>query len=301
MDNTIIFELSDLDQGWHDLRLSFLVPERTRPIPDLRIGIRMREAVPERPDGTFRDPIRLRVTPRTATLEDVWDGRATVDADGQPECQTSVSAALKGPDGHSMASRQFRVTLPVAPTAWADAFEMQVRSRTEFQRAYDDATQLEFVLGDDELGFVSASLERDQVPLRWGFRRERDGTVLRLYEAVDTGGTLKVTRYPFGTPDIGEKVIAEASDFYDAAGGLFVARLHGFEARAILPPTVRDLQDLRSVRSNVRLRRRRRTAAGVMHFVELAELWSRSGSPGDLWARDRRVAIEAAIKYESAR
>ena len=35
-----------------------------------------------------------------------------------------------------------------------------------------------------------------------------------------------------------------------------------------------------------------------MHFVELAELWSRSRSPGDLWARDRRSAIEAAIKSE---
>ena len=298
VDNTITFELFDLDQGWHDLRLSFLVPERTRPIPDLRIGIRMREAVPERPDGTFRDPIRLRVTPQTAALEDVWDGRATVDADGQPGCRTSVSAALKGPDGHSMASRRFRVTLPVAPTAWANAFEMQVRGRSEFQRAYDDATQLEFVLGDDELGLVSVSLERDLVPLRWGFRRERDGTALRLYEAADTGGTLRVTRYPFGAPDISEGVPAEASDFYDADGGLFVAELDGFVARAILPPTVRDLQDLRSVRSNVRLRRRRRTAAGVMHFVELAELWSRSRSPGDLWVRDRRSAVEAAIKCE---
>ena len=258
----------------------------------------MREAVPERPDGTFRDPLRLRVTPQMAALEDVWDGRVTVDADGQPGCRTNLSAALKGSDGRSMASRRFRVTLPVTSTAWASVFEMQVRGRSEFQRSYDDATQLEFVLGDDELGFVSVSLERDLVPLRWGFRRERDGTVLRLYEAADTGGMLKVTRYPFGTPDTGERVPAEASDFYGADGGLFVARLDGFEARAILPPTVRDLQDLRSVRSNVRLRHRRRTAAGVMHFVKLAELWSRSRSPGDLWARDRRSAIEAAIKSE---
>ena len=59
--------------------------------------------------------------------------------------------------------------------------------------------------------------------------------------AADTGGMLKVTRYPFRTPDTGERVPAEASDFYDADGGLFVARLDGFEARAILPPTVRDL------------------------------------------------------------
>ena len=298
VDNAVTLELSDLDQGWHDLRLSFLVPERTRPIPDLRIGIHMREAVPERPDGTFRDPLRLRVTPQMAALEDVWDARATVDADGQPGCRTNVSATLKGSEGLSMASCVFKVTLPVAPTAWADAFEMQVRGRSEFQGAYDDATGLEFILGDDELGYVSVLLERELVPLRWGFRRERDGTVLRLYETADTGGILTVTRYPFRTPDTGEKVPAEASDFYDADGGLFVARLDGFEARAILPPTVRDFEDLRSVRSNVQLRRRRRTAASVMHFVELAELWSRSRSPGHLWARDRRSAVEAAINCE---
>ncbi len=297
IDNAAVLELRDLSQGWHDLRLSFKVPEATHPIPDLGVQIHMREAEPKHASGTFRDPLRLRITIPRASLEDIWDGLASVTADGPLGTQTSLKVALLE-NGVVIADHKFKITLPVTTTEWTECFETQVRQRPEFQEAYDSATQLKFSLGDDIFGYVELLLERELVPLRWGFQRMHGQTVLHLYEATDTGGIIKVIHYPFKTPDIGRAVNTRASEYFNPSGGLFVAQLDDHEAKAILPPTIHDLHDLRSARSAVRLRKRERTGASIAHLVKLAELWSNSRYPGHLLARDRRAAVAVAINRE---
>ena len=305
IDNATILELQDLSQGWHDLKLSFLVPEAAHQIPDLSLHIHMREAELGRASGTFKDPLRLRISPSRASLEDVWDGQASITADGPLGTQTSLNVALLENSG-ILADHKFKIALPVTSAEWSEVFETQVRQSSKFQEAYDHATHLEFLLGDDNFGHVKLSLERELVPLRWGFQRVRDHTILRLYEATDTGGTLEVIHYPFKTPDTGRVVTpdtgravdAEASEYFYSLGGLFVARLDDHEAKAILPPTVHDIHDLRSARSAVQLRKRKRTGKSIAHLVHLAELWSNARYPGHILARDRRAAVAAAISRE---
>ena len=297
-DNAAVLELRDLSQGWHDLRLSFLVPETAHPIPDLSLHIHMREAELRRASGTFRDPLRLRVTPSRASLEDVWGGQASVTADGPLGTQTSLKVALLENSG-ILADHKFKITLPITSAEWSDMFEAQVRQSERFQEAYDHATHLEFLLDDDNFGHVKLLLDRELVPLRWGFQRVRNHTILRLYESTDTGKTPKVIHYPFKTPDIGREVTPEAgreaSEYFYSTGGLFVAQLDDHEAKAILPPTVHDIQDLKSARSAVYLHKHKRTEKGIAHLVHLAELWSNARYPGHLLARDRRAVVAAAI------
>lgn len=298
-DGFVALELSDLGLGWHDLRLSFLVREGARPIPDLRVGIRVREAEAERTDGTFRQPLRLRVRPQSASLEDLWDGRSTVQADGPYGLTTTVTVSLSDADASVTAQRAFQVPLPLTAAQWREVFDAQVMQQPMFQDAYDDAIRGQLELGDDELGYVSVALERELEPLRWGFRRSRGRTVLRLYQSADTGGSVKVSRYPFRAPYQRKPATAEDSlgfDFFDAEGGLFVAQLDGHEARAILPPTVRDIRRLRRVRGKVRVGVTGRSAALVTQLVDLANLWSESRCPGDWLAHDRRSAVDKAVK-----
>ena len=298
-DGLVALELSDLGPGWHDLRLSFLVSEGTRPIPDLRVGIRVREAEAERTDGTFRQPLRLRVHPQGASLEDFWDGRSTVEADGPYGLNTTVMVALSSADEPAAAQCAFQVPLPLTAAQWPVVLDAQVTQQLEFQNAYDDATHVRLDLGDDELGHVSVVLERELEPLRWGFRRSRGRTIVRLYQSADTGGSVEVSRYPFRTPYERKPATAEDSlgfDFFDAEGGLFVAQLDGYEARAILPPTERDLRRLRRVRGDVRVGVRGRSAAILTQLVGLANLWSESRCPGDWLAHDRRNAVCSAVK-----
>ena len=303
--NAAVLELRDLSQGWHDLKLSFLIPETAHQIPDLILHIYMREAELKHASGTFREALRLRVIPSGASLEDIWDGHASITVDGPLGIQTSLNVALLR-NSVTLATHNFKIALPVKLSEWAGVFEIQVRQNSRFQEAYDHATHLELILGDDNFGYVKLLLERELVPLRWGFQRVRNDTILRLYEATDTDGDLKVIHYSFKTPDTGREVTpnagkksgAEASEYFYSSGGLFVARLDDHEAKAILPPTVHDLHDLRSVRSAVQLRKRKRTGENIAHLVHLAELWSNARYPGHILARDRRTAVAAAINRE---
>ena len=298
-DGFVAMELSDLGLGWHDLRLSFLVAEGARPIPDLRVGIRVREAEAGRTDGTFRQPLRLRVRPQDSSLEDLWDGRSTVEADGPYGLNTTVTVSLSDADESVTVRRAFEVPLPLTAAQWREVLDAQVMQQPVFQDAYDDAIRGQLELGDDELGYVSVALERELEPLRWGFRRSRGRTALRLYQSADTGGSVKVSRYLFGTPYERRPATAEdplGLDYFDAEGGLFVAQLDGHEARAVLPPTVRDLRRLQQVRGKVRFGVSGRSAALVTQLVRLANLWSESRCPGDWLAHDRRNAVSEAVK-----
>ena len=297
-DDAVVLHLPELGQGVHDLRFSFLTHGGVPPIPDVRIDVHMRESQPDRSSGTFRNPIRLLPTPRNASLEDVWDGRAKVEVEGPVGMGARATSVLLDSSGNPLARLVLPVTMPILPGDWSELVQSKLQNAADFQAAYDDATQLTIEVGNRELGTVSATFERELEPLRWGFHRSNDGLRLRLHESADTGGEVQVMRYPFATPDQASPVRSNSLEFWNPQGGLFVARLGSHETRAILPPVVHDLQDLRSARTTVRIRTGQRTPSRVRELVDLAALWSASRSPGDLLAQDRRVAVQRAIKAE---
>lgn len=296
----IILELADLASGWHDLTLSFLVAENTPSVPELSVSIHIRDQEPQRTDGTYRDPLRLRLLPPNASMEDLWDGQATVSVDGPSRTKPKLSIALRDDDQRITAKASFRVSLPTAPAQLMEVFQREVRNRLEFQRAYDDAAQLELGLDDEELGRVSLSVERDLEPLRWGFRTIKGRIVLRLHQIADTDGILEVTCYRFDRPDVEQRMQFEYTDIDDTKGGLFVARLGHFRAAAILPPTVRDLRRLSRARRKAQFERRNRTPANLVSLLRLAALWANARCPGHVLAHDRRNAVVSAVRREIA-
>lgn len=297
-DNSVVLQLPELDQGLHDLTFSFLSHDGSLSIPAVRVEIRIREAEQDRSSGTFRDPIRLLPTPPGASLEDVWDERAALEVEGPDGMSATVTATLNGREGECLATYTFAVTLPVLSGDWSKRVQSKLRSSPDFQAAYDDASHITIEVGNQDLGVVSTRFERELEALRWGFHRTKEGLVLRLLESADTGDEVEVSRYSFGTPELGMPEDPTNRSYWNEKGGLFVARVQGHEASAILPPIVHDLQDLRSARSAVRLRPGNRVASRVKELVDLAELWSGSRSPGHLLARDRRTAVARAINAE---
>ncbi len=296
--DTVVIQVPELSQGLHDLRFSFLVPESTHSISDLHVRILIRDAEPGRINGTFRDPLRIRLSPQEASLEDLWDDRASIEIEGPLGTGTSVKVKLKDATNSTVAERRFQLSLPTTAVEWRALFDKKVRQCRLFQNAYDNAWQLEIVVSNTELGEVRAVLERELEPLRWGFRRVQKNIVLRLYESADTGMPAEIVRYPFETPDVSESTNSSEVDVHNPDGGLFVARLGDHEAMAILPPKVQELRDLGLNPSNIHLQKRKRSGASVMELVHVAALWSGARSPGHLLVRYRRVAVEAAIRSE---
>lgn len=288
--------LTDVKPGWHRLRLSFLVDEGARPVPDAHIDIGVREPEASNEAGTFRDPLQIRSSPVTPTLEELWEDRCLLDIDGPERAPVAVTFRLHRPDGPPVSHRVGGVPLPLDALGFRDFFQRHLRGKPEIQHAYDDAVAGEVEVTEPEFGTVALRFERAFSPLRWGFRRSHGRLGLLLHDAADTGSLPSVQRFAFQQPDVGEAVVVDSDGlFHHPDGGLFYARLDGYEASAVLPSAVHDLLDVKRAAARPRLQPRQRNARDLLALVQVAQRWSLAATPGDPFARLAYQRVRQAI------
>lgn len=292
----LVLQMPELPVGWHEVRLSFLVAEGAPPVSDGLFEAHIREPEIDRSSGTFRDPLRLVLSPPFGSLEDVWDGRAALELDGPTGAVTRISVELRLPDGSPGESHSFEVRLPVSLAEWNSVFASNVRAAARIQQGFDEAAALVIAAGDDELGRVSIILEREVAPIRWGFTRRSGRPLLKLHESADFGVDPVVRFFPFHSADTGSEVAGTGDHLYWLSeGGLFTATLDGVEVGAVLPPEVKDLKDLKP---RVGLRERSRTAADIEALIRTASSWTRARVPGNLVALMARDSVIDMHKTE---
>lgn len=292
----LTIQMPELPVGWHEVHLSFLVAEGAPPVANGLFEAHIREPEPHRTSGTFRDPLRLVLSPSSGSLEDVWEGRAALELDGPTGTATRVRAALRLPDRSTGASYTFEVQLPVSLADWGSVFAKNVRAVGPIQQGFDDAAALIIEAGDDELGRVSMTLEREVAPVRWGFTRRSGHPLLKLHESADLGIDPVIRFVPFDGADTSSEIAATDDHLYwVSAGGLFTATLDGIEVGAVLPPQVKGLKDLKP---RVRLSERRRTTADVEALLRTAASWTTARVPGNLVALMARDAVISAHETE---
>lgn len=292
----LVVQMSELSVGWHEVRLSFLVAEGASPVSDGFFEAHIREPEIPRSSGTFRDPLRLILSPPFGSLEDVWDGRAALELDGPTGAVTRISAELRLPDGSPGESHNFEARLPVTLAEWSSIFASNVRGARGIQRGFDDAAALVIEAGDDDLGRVSMTLEREVARIRWGFTRRSGRSLLKLHESADLGVDPVVRFFPFHSADIGSEVaLTDDHVYWSSAGGLFTATLDGVEVGAVLPPEVKGLKDLKP---RATLREKSQTAADIEGLIRTAGSWTRACVPGNLVALMARDAVIDTHKTE---
>jgi hypothetical protein len=297
-DGRAVVQLSDLAVGSHHLRVSFMAADEGA-VPDGHLDVRVREPDPGQGSGTYREPLQVLVSPPTASLEDLWEGRATLDVIAPAGSSATMTVRLEGAVGEVGRHHFGPVALPIEGAAWRAVFAANVRGRSDVQRAYDEAMAAVVEVADVELGTVFVEFERASAPLRWGFRRVEGQTALRLHEYADLGVEPVVRYYSFAEPDVAETVgPAQDGFFHRADGGLFVATLDTYVAGAILPRRVHDFYDLRRLAATPRLRTQPKTPEGVTTLLRTAERWSRATVPGDPFAEAARGAVRAAVAAE---
>jgi hypothetical protein len=274
--------LTDLKPGTHRVRLAFLVDEGTAPVSDAYIVMRIREPQPSNAAGTFRDPLQIRSSPATPTLEELWESRCRLEVDGPPGARASIAFHLSTDGAVTASHRVGGVALPLDAGAFREFFERHFRNRAELQQAYDESTSGAVEVVEAELGVAALELQRAFTPLRWGYRRVHGHLGLFLHDAADTGSLPMAHRFPFNRPDSGELVVAErGGHFHHPDGGLFYARVDGYEVGAVLAPSVHDPRDMRRVAARPRLLQRQRNARDLLQLLEMSQRWALARTPGD--------------------
>lgn len=289
--NQLFVRLTDLAPGRHHLTVSLFSEEAESPeaAGTLEIAIRSLSMPPS--TGTPREGLMLLPSPASPTLDEVWDGRASVEVLGPPGARVRASIALSDRLGLSLVSpRIVTLTLPVDSARWLNIFATQVRRHDNTYNAYDQAESCVVTVSSPELGRVTLRCERGFKPLRWAFGRDhRDGPYVSLVDNTD-GVPVTITTYEFARPcEVSAWPPETAQQLHLSNGGLVVADAGSTRAAVILPPHVRRLQDLRSEPPH--LPTIPRAAADIIRMIEFADLWGKAALPADPVGALRRTVV----------
>jgi len=288
--STAYVRLTALDVGSHVVRVALTPEERSAPTIEGHLAMLIREPRVRGSGGTFREALMILAGPPSPTLEDLWEGRATLDVLGPPGVVVGVEATLDHATEQVVHKELGPLTLPISAATWRDVFERTFRQVRDVYQAYDAANACVISVTHPELGSVSLSCERSFVPLRWGTGEDRSGLFLRLHDNVGDQA-VHVQHFSFDSPDDGADANVGEDGLYRAqSGGLYVARSAGFVAASILPPSIKDLTDLQRMGSHPRFANRSRTVETLRSWIRTISMWDTADVPGNPFAaagRDR--------------
>ena len=294
-DDPTYVALTELDAGVHRVRVAVVPTGGESAKIEGTLFVTIREPSVRASGGTYREPFLLRSNPPLATLEEVWEGHATIEIIGPDGLAVEARFRLEGAAGTSLATKRLpNLKLPVDDRTWETVFGRQFRAASDVQKQYDAAHALILEAGHPELGSTYLRCERAFAPLRWGVGRDRRGPFVRLHDNAGAA-ELGVVRYDFSAPMTGVRVLLEAeSKVRWDAGGLFVASVPEFETAVVLAPLVRDLADLRRLASP-RVSSSHRGVDDVLELMKCSRRWATASLPGDPFAQKQRADVLRAL------
>jgi len=294
--------ITDLAIGDHRLQVN-LVPSGDDPRPvsgDLVLSIREPRA--RTSSGSYREALMLLSSPAAPTLEDLWEGRATLDAIGPFDAPVDVSAILEDHRRGCLVSKRLGVRrLPIENRSWQAVLDGSFRHLADVRKVYDLASNCLIRLSNPEIGLAEMRFERSFSPLRWGMGRRRNEVFLRLHDNVGDDKTI-IKHFAFDDPDTSVTVTISPDNLYaDERGGLFIARNADECVTAILPARLRSLEDLQRLGHELpRITHRPRTPESLMHWSNHAALWASAETRGDPIVEKTRNDVVRALAISVA-
>lgn len=166
---------------------------------------------------------------------------------------------------------------------------------------------LEFDAG--ELGTVSASFEREFLPLRWEAKTDKNGQLfLRLSDESDSGEKISVVRYDFAAPNRIERVPhfqTNDSDYpVPTVGGLFVAQTSHIERGMVVlrhdkQSAYKSFADIGRAQAFVpKFERVARDNEQLSELIDLYCLWVNSPSIGNVFRKTDLTVIANGFLLE---
>lgn len=258
----------------------------------LAITIRDPQVRPE--SAALGEGIRMLASPARPTLTELWDGRATVTVDGPPETNAELVVALRSEDGRELGVMRRKVTLPLEEEAWGNVAR-DFRGEGTFRTLYDEAESCTVTVQREGVGMASLACERGFQPLRWRFRKERDGSyTARLHDQTDGDNTI-VELYAVERP-LAAVAHEPGSDItLPPRGGLLRARAGEIEVAVLAPTQPNQTLSLGRVLPYVPYGDP--SVAGIMRLASAHWLWTSADLPADPFAAYlRESALEAITR-----
>jgi hypothetical protein len=293
-DQEVFIHLTDLVVGTHDLHISLLDADLEQPVAEGSLTVMIRAPHTRPSTGSVREGLMILATPITPTLSELWDGKAFLEVVGPADARVSIDMSLADRSHIVTARRRLSTHLPVNRELWESLFVSQFREAEEIADVYDESESCLVEISHPGLGNVSLRCDREFSPLRWAPGQDRGIPFVRLINHMEGG--IDIYRYDFARPDHRVAIgISGDSSVRWPAGGLVTVSADSIRAGVILPPRVRNLDELRNMKVSPHLSDRPRVIGELQNLIQLAHLWAGASLPANPFAETQRVTVLRAI------
>jgi len=195
-------ELCDLGPGKHTLIVNTTPYAAVAPIPPVVLDVAVRDPRDWDPGREPQGLIYVDVSPVRPTLEQLWQGEASIHILGPRghaiRCKCVLYENEGGKDGATLTVALPDLELPCSPEKWRSYFERCLVERGDAESLYDTARFAVVELESQMAGRIDLRFERRFGPLRWSIIRTPNEWKLKLHN--DTG--LDVDRIVYFSYDV---------------------------------------------------------------------------------------------------
>ncbi|MFI0729075.1 hypothetical protein ACH4S9_08605 [Streptomyces sp. NPDC021225] len=231
----LVFALENLPVGTHEVHVALLTGGAGRPFVSGSLAVTIRDPHPNLEENNEGAGIRLFATPARPKLTEIWDGKASLSADGPVGTRADLTIVLRDEADKELIRQRHPISLPFEDSTWTRLADQELR-KGKLQSAYNAAESCEISVSRSGVGFASLSCERGFHPLRWILTKQRNGGhTAGLIDRTD-GDCTQVLLFSVENPLLGEQQDARRPITVPAGGGMLRASSGHASAAIILPP-----------------------------------------------------------------
>ena len=286
----LVLSLEGVDVGIHEVNIA-LFDAANQELSSGSIVVTVRDPQIRPEIATPGEGIRLLASPARPTLDDLWDGNATVSIEGPVGGEAELHLSLRDGDGAQLALLHRKLELPVDEQAWI-AVAKAVRAEPKFRSVYDQAESCELTVLSGGVGFASLTCERGFVPLRWRFGKGHDGSLVAVLSDRTGRDSTKVNFFTIESPLDAINYLSSARIELPARGGLLRATSDEAEVVAIAPTNPNAMRLTHLGRPDIPCGSR--TTPEILRIAEGHRMWALAPVPRDAFAaRQHQIAMDA--------
>lgn len=283
--------LTALGSGDHTLSVSYIA--NGEPVTTTMM-IEIRDPRPSREASS--GPMVVWVEPFTRKLEDLWEGRSVVRADGMDYANGTCTLSLGSESAVTqLAQKSARgIQFPLRADEWRRLLRDSLQTDEGIRRAYSEAKWARVVLEAGPMGRYALEFERDLPPVRWLLDEQRDAYSLELRDDTEGNANRELCYATFERPDVWSAISGDQEPVRIeavASGGLYVVRIGERGATIVVPPNLRRLNSFSALGLRPFISPRPRRADALVELAETTRLWASARLAGDVRAQVWRSQI----------
>jgi hypothetical protein len=242
----VFIQIPGLSVGVHTLNIS---AETNSGRQEEQIRIKVRRPERNRGENAKIWPLHVVIGSPSASMEDLWEKKVELSAQGPRGREVEVVLELYAQDGtEPLAIERNEMPLPITKNEWEQFVRENCLHSANLVEHFDEAYKADVRIDGGIIGSKTISFERRRTLLRWKLIEQEGEREIQLLDNTDGDPQTQVRWYAPGKP-LDPKRIEKSGEIgpeenfaIHASGGLWEAEAGEYRATRIVPPAGTEIE-----------------------------------------------------------